>query len=100
MKIWQRISLALIALVLCVSLLGLEQLGGGWMRQDALQLDTWAGYLDVYSAAAGPGPRTLEPNVSWNSRMARLFGGSQPDVSWNSRMAFAERRQPNVSWNS
>ena len=72
MKAWQRISLVLIALVLCFSLLGLGQWGG-----------------------------VAQPDVSWNSRVVYQNVGPQPDVSWNSRMAYLYvGPQPNVSWNS
>ena len=89
MKIWQKISIALIVLALCVGVLSFYQPGGGWMQPKA------------YSAVVGYSPLVPVPNVSWNSRVAWFFGGPQPNVSWNSRVAWIfTGPQPNVSWNS
>jgi len=84
MKTWQKISLFLIALVLCLGLLGMNQLGGSWLPLDAPQLQTRAGYLADYATVGGDSPVPPGPNVSWNSRAAWLFDGPMPCVSWNS----------------
>jgi hypothetical protein len=84
MKAWQKISFVLIALVLCLGLLGMNQLGGSWLHLDAPQLESWAGYMADYATVGGTSPLTPGTNVSWNSRSAWIFDGPMPCVSWNS----------------
>jgi len=101
MKTWQRISFFLIALVLCLGLLGMNQLGGSGLHLDAPKLGSWAGYLADFPVVGSSSPLTPQPDVSWNSRAAWLFDEPQPDVSWNSRIAsVGSDRQTDVSWNS
>jgi hypothetical protein len=83
MKTWQRISLILIALALCLGLLSFSL--PATFRFDRM---AWSGGV-------------VTPDVSWNSRIVWTGGESQPDVSWNSRIAwFGGIVTPDVSWNS